>query len=285
MSKEIIIHVGHGKTGSSAIQQLLTASSKQEGSEFLYPKTGQSSDGAHHELFRAEEEVFQELYLEIRRSSKKNIIISSESGLPNMRHFSKLGDYKYKFFQSLSSIGKVKVLYYVRNHFEVIESAFLQYLKANNSELYAALNTGNTNKVAVAKDELLGLYFNESTNSSDWLTVPPTRQFDYFANIVEYWGEIYGLDSIITRVYDKKILKDGDIISDFLNVLPFEIKSTYTPQLEVANPTTIYKHFSRSFLLGSDALSRIASTFESSARRYARMFLDEPQSDVFLKGF
>lgn len=283
--KEIIIHVGHGKTGSSAIQQLLNVSSKQESCEFLYPKVGQSQDGAHHELFRAEEEVFQKLYLEIKRSGQKNIIISSESGLPNMRHFSKRGDYKYKFFQSLSSIGKVRVIYYVRNHFEMIESAFLQYLKANNSELYSALNMGNTDKVAVAKDALLDLYFNESIRRSDWLTVPPTRQFDYFANIVEYWSEIYGLDSIVTRVYDKKILKNGDIISDFLNVLPFEIKSTYPPQFNVANPTTIYKHFPRSFLLGSNALSRIASTFESSARSYACMFLDKPQSDVFLRGF
>ena len=268
MSKKIIIHVGHGKTGSSAIQQRLTASSEQGSSEFLYPKVGQSPDGAHHELFRAEEEVFQKLYLEIKRSSQKNIIISSESGLPNMRHFSKRGDYKYKFFQSLSSIGKVKVVYYVRNHFEMIESAF-----------------GNTDKVAVAKDALLDLYFNESIRRSDWLTVPPTRQFDYFANVVEYWGDIYGLDSIITRVYDKKILRNGDIINDFLSILPFEIKSTYTPRLRVANPTTIYKHFPRSFLLGNEALSRIASTFESSARSYAHMFLDAPQSDVLLKGF
>lgn len=285
VSKKIIIHVGHGKTGSSAIQQRLTASSEQGSSEFLYPKVGQSPDGAHHELFRAEEEVFQKLYLEIKRSSQKNIIISSESGLPNMRHFSKRGDYKYKFFQSLSSIGKVKVVYYVRNHFEMIESAFLQYLKANNSELYSALNMGNTDKVAVAKDALLDLYFNESIRRSDWLTVPPTRQFDYFANVVEYWGDIYGLDSIITRVYDKKILRNGDIINDFLSILPFEIKSTYTPRLRVANPTTIYKHFPRSFLLGNEALSRIASTFESSARSYAHMFLDAPQSDVLLKGF
>jgi len=285
VSKEIIIHVGHGKTGSSAVQQWLTALSKQEDHEFLYPKIGQSPDGAHHELFRADEEVFQKLYHEITRSSHKNIIISSESGLPNMRHFSKQGDYKYKFFQSLSSIGNVRVIYYVRNHFEIIESAFLQYLKVNNSELYSALNMGKVEKVSLAKDDLLALYFNENIKRSDWLTVPPTRQFDYFANIVEYWGEIYGLDSIITRVYDKSTLKNGDIISDFLSVLPFKIKSTYTPQLEVANPTTIYKHFPRSFLLGSKALSCIVSTFESSARRYARLFLDKPQSDVFLKGF
>ena len=81
--KNVYIHIGHSKTGTTSLQKFLSKESKSENSNFLYPKTTLINDG-HHLLFKSNQETLHTLFKEIKDSCKKNIIISSECGLPNM---------------------------------------------------------------------------------------------------------------------------------------------------------------------------------------------------------
>ncbi|MBJ2130917.1 hypothetical protein JC525_18475 [Alteromonas sp. IB21] len=286
MSKKLVFHIGHGKTGTSSIQKYLMSHSKTEESDFLYPETTRDESDAHHRLFNATPDEYKSLYYEIENASQKNIVVSSESGLPNMRNFSERGDYKYQFFQALSNIADVYVVYYVRNHFEIIESAFLQYLQMNNSSLYDALNSGNSEMILSARKLLVKLYFNDDIKPQDWLKTAPTRQFDYSANLSEFWCDIYGRQSMLTKVYNKRVLAEGDIISDFKRLLPFGFASKESLlKSKAENITTVYNFFPRLFLIDEDVRTRIKNTFKKSAVDYAKSYLKDDEAELFLDGF
>lgn len=287
LTKKIIFHIGHGKTGTSAVQRYLMQVSLVQNCNFLYPHTTRSQDGGHHSLFNCGPEVCEKLKAEINHTEKESVILSSESGLPNLRHFVEDSDFKHNFFAYIASQFETNVIYYVRNHFEIIESAFLQYIQTNDVPLYSALNEGNSALVSNAQNKLMQLYFSDNVDSTEWINTAPTRQFDYFANITRFWEPVFGSDSIITKVYSRETLVNNDIVEDFFDLLPSPIMSPAYPfrTSKLANATTVYQHFPRLFLLSDECKKRVNFTFRDTAQAYADKFLNKVDASLLLKGF
>ncbi len=183
--KKVYIHIGHGKTGTSAIQKFLSNESLRDDSKFLYPKTTFIGDG-HHFLFKSSKENLKDLFREIKETSKKNIIISSECGLPNIRHFVENAGYRIDFFRDVAKEFDTEVIYYVRNHFQMLESSFFQHIKVNDKEFYLSFLENNFDKLKSQK-VLQEHFFPSDTEPSLWTHIIPTRQFDYYENVNGFW--------------------------------------------------------------------------------------------------
>lgn len=283
--KKIFIHIGHGKTGSTSIQKFLSDQSINNNEiNFYYPKSSFSGEG-HHLLFKSDKNTFQCLLNEIKKTSKQNIIISSEHGLPNFRHFIKNQRYKVDFFKTLAKKFDTKIIYYVRNHFDQLESSFLQYLKTSKPSLYSELIDTNADNEKFYS--LLKLYFfPKNTSPSSWTDIVPTRQFYYYENI-EFWSKIFGKKNIITKVYHKNNLKENDIVSDFIhlidpdnNFLKKDNNNTF-----FSNKTNAYTYNKKGFLISNETALLIKQAFMKSNILYSKKYLDDNNTNFLMKNF
>ena len=136
-SKELIIHMGLHKTGTTAIQQML---SKHEFGDVLYPKTGKLH-GGHHQLVTLlskrkgdiSDQTIKAFWQECERSEKSRVVISSEYfSCTNEIIFNKM--IMNLLWQNLSRLssafGKVKLVFYIREQAESLESRINQAIKS-----------------------------------------------------------------------------------------------------------------------------------------------------------
>lgn len=280
----MIFHIGHGKTGTSSIQRYLKRSSLNENCDFAYPKTMMSEDGGHHGLFNGSQKQYNALYNELNNSKQNNVIISSESGLPNMRHFIEESDYKSHFFTKLSEEHNVFVVYYVRNHFDILESAFLQHIQNSDTELNDLLESGHQDAKLIAQERFIQHYFNNSISPEKWIDTAPTRQFDFYSNLFDFWESVASKTRIITKIYSRNSLLNQDIVCDFLSLLPFETKLTDFKEHDI-NPTSVYTHFPRHFVYNQESIERVRYTFSDSVDRYCERYLAPLASQNLKRGF
>lgn len=285
--KKIYLHIGHGKTGTSSLQKFLLKESLKKNCNFLYPKNTLIGDG-HHELFKADERVFKSLYKEIISSSKENVIISSECGLPNFRNFVRGEAYKIDFFYDISKKFNVDVIYYVRNHFEILESSFLQYVKTKKPEVYLNFLRKNQEECFLKQKKMLKNYFfPEEIKPQLWLDTAPTRQFDYYANIECFWGKIFD-KKIFTKTYNKNNLVNENIIDDFLSIVDpkneFLINNA-AKETVLENKTGAYAYNKMGFLIDEEVKQNIKNVFFQSNISYSKKYLDKINSDYLMDGF
>ncbi len=277
------IHIGHAKTGTSSIQKFLLEQSKKKECHFLYPETTRIADG-HHLLFKSDEKTLDKLLEEITSTTKKNIIISSESGLPNMRHFVAEANYKINFFKEISNQFDTKIIYYVRNHFDVLESSFLQHTKTNNPELYLKLLKNDSNHSLLLKEHF---FPSNIPDQQAWIDVVPTRQFNYYANVEEFWGAIFAKKNILTKVFQKNNLVNNDIVQDFISLVdPANNFLSNAKQMKYSeNVTNIYNNKQSGYLIDEDTKRIIKDVFLNSNLSYAKKYLNKSDANLLLEGF
>lgn len=122
---------------------------------------------------------------------------------------------------------------------------------------------------------------------SDWINIAPTRQFDYFSNVDGFWGQIFGVRSILSKVYRRDNLLGDDIVSDFVALIdPYGDFTTKSLQQKYdENVTNLYANHSPGFLLTPETRACIQSVFYDSARSYANKYLDENNTKLLLSGY
>lgn len=217
MRKKVYLHIGHGRTGTTTIQKAL-ADNCQKGA-FLYPKTIAAGPiGASHRLafakspdspdvYSADEKEHRDmhtsLFREIEESSCEKVFMSSEVVLPalfNAPFPFKSGVLKAKqeLFHELIFRYDFFVIYYAREPFEQIQSMFNQYSKSRS--------------LAPSQEN-----FNSYVRDDAGIGVPYT-QLLYHENL-EAWKNVVGKERILTKVYDKKFLTEGDVVVDFFNFI------------------------------------------------------------------
>lgn len=130
MKKQLFIHIGFGKTGTTSVQDTFHASRdllKQNG--VLYPVSGLSGTG-HHALAplnetviqgRAEDE-YEKLLDEIAADESGKVLISSEN-------FSFIREEYVAATKALFAEFDTKIIFYVRPQVELIESTYLEWIK------------------------------------------------------------------------------------------------------------------------------------------------------------
>ncbi len=283
--RNLYIHIGHGKTGTTSIQNYLLQNSLNEDCRYLYPKTCRTGSG-HHQIYTSEKSRLRQLLEEIDASVKRNIIISSESGLPNMRNFIGEEGYKIDFFKTISKRFNTKIIYYVRNHFDILESAFFQYMESEEPVFYRSILEDNYSNEEMSHT-LRNVFFPKEKKSESWIHNIPTRQFDYYANIEYFWRQLFGKNNILTKVYDKQHLLHDDIVQDFINFV--DRKNHFldqTPeQVYYENKTMMYEKNLHGYLLTDEIRDLIRQVFTHSNISYANTYLDDCNADLLLQGF
>jgi hypothetical protein len=209
MDKVIYIHIGIGKTGTTAIQDFLFQNSEKLDS-FYYPSCGLRGTG-HHKLTALQaidmntvEKMYKSLREEINRCKNDKIIISSE-----LYSFSSQETIRL-LYQALSSFTP-KIVFYVRPQARLLESAYLQRIKIGENYSGGIEN-----------------FFNYHKSSFN------------FINRIQPWVEIFGREAIIARLYDKRIF-DVDICKDFLDAV--EIKNVTLKSLSSHSNVSLIPEF------------------------------------------
>jgi hypothetical protein len=208
MKKNIYLHIGLHKTGTSMLQKYMFQNAdllKENG--YLYPYVGIVNNAHHllawplnetHPRYKSLQEVYDEtlttLKHEISKSDCENIILSSED-------FSKIysPENLKRLSKSLQEFN-VKVIVYVRRQDHFLQSLYSQVVKQSRYPR----DISRFVQEALTKEEI-------------WNMKPK----------LDIWSKYFGQDNIILRVYEKQQLTDG-LLADFVQCIGLHIDvSTY----------------------------------------------------------
>jgi hypothetical protein len=194
LALRLYLHIGIGKTGTSAIQRTLDQNYHCLLSQgVLYPLSGREGQAAHHwlapfgapELGPTEEALYDALDAELDASPASVAILSSEQFCyctPGVvegvaRRFDK---------------HDVKIIFFVRRQTELVPSAFIQKVRSGEA----------------AAGDIEGYYEQALAD----------RSF-FFNDRLDPWTRYFGRRSVIVRLYDPLFMQNGDSVSDFLHAI------------------------------------------------------------------
>jgi len=245
----IHIHIGCYKTGTTAIQSHLSrnrASLEEKG--WLYPLAGSQNGHAHHMIPFALQNnhstdqnagvgaIVSEIETEATAKNAKNVVISSEV-------FFSLQESHIKSFAQCLSGQDVRIVCYLRRQDEFLHSFYMQCIKHGVMRM------------------------SESPENHDGFNeVVSIARYD---EIIGWWAEAFGDDSLIIETYDKKRQKNG-VIADFLEKLDLDIpapgkgearvnttiQTELIEYLRVSNSTGITNEQNQQLLMKLNELSR-----------------------------
>ena len=186
----LFIHIGFGKTGTTAIQDFLFANRNQLlENRLIYPETGLEGSGHHglsplgcQSLSDDLQKAYRFLCDQLNANSQSSMLLSSEN-------YSFMHKDCIRHLGNLFAKQNVNIIFYVRSQPRLIESTYLQWQK-------------------VGVDYL---------GSIDRFFQVHQEAFDFMVRI-EPWIEAFGEDSIRVRLYDERII-GKDVRVDFLRLI------------------------------------------------------------------
>ena len=189
MRKRILLHIGIGKTGTSAIQLAFSANPDYLNAiGVLYPKSGRVGLSHGHQMLSPHDsrdglsaeslQAWSAAIDEIRESSASRAVISAEQ-------FSYCGPTVVEHIQALLREFEVTIIMYVRHQTDLIGSTYLQKIKM------------------IPGFGLEPLEF-ALLNFSSFL----------YTKRIAPWTASFGDDRLSVRVYDRRLL-GGDVVHDF----------------------------------------------------------------------
>lgn len=199
MQKELFIHIGRPKVGSSAIQYFMAMNRNilLDKYNILYPYTGMQ-DMASHQLSLvflpkladsiivngiSPISIYSQLNDEVKKAHAKKTVISSENFYfidPSNIPATLLNEYK------------IKIICYVRRQDDVLISSYLQEIKDNLIPFGTCFESYTSNPLRM---ELL----------------------DYYP-ILSKWANVFGRENIIVRIYEKSQMYN-DIFKDIIEAI------------------------------------------------------------------
>lgn len=228
--KTLFVHIGRAKTGTTAIQSLLTANRELLNRQgFQYARTGvlhinhqplawtlfrkafEQGRGEYWRharryavLDRPLDAYWDDLREEIERSDLDNFVISAEE-------FGVVRDIEAttELFGGYVDGLDVKVLVYFRRQDEFLQSVYNEAVKGKETRFAGGF----------------------------WDYVRPILEIGGAdcLRVVEPWAKVVGRDNVLVRVYECEQLPDG-LLSDFLRTLGLPLSDAYTQPRGVSNP-------------------------------------------------
>ena len=254
MKKNIYLHIGLHKTGTSMLQKYMFQNAdllKESG--YLYPYYGIVNNAHHllawplnetHPRYKLLHETYDEVLLtlkhEISKSECESIVISSED-------FSKI--YSPANLERLSNSLKefnVKVIVYVRRQDHFLQSLYSQVVKQSR----------------YPKD--IGRFVQDALTKEEIWNIKPK---------LDIWSQFFGQDNIILRVYEKQQLEEG-LLADFVKCIGLHLDvSTYASKRvnSSLNYSLLnYLTYCNTLPLTSDQHEKLVATLEEiSDRKYS----------------
>lgn len=189
---DIVIHAGFEKTGNTALKAFLEYNSinlLKHGIYLIMPA---------HNLGRITGQIIQKL---------KNIPSDTECILISCEAFSYMSAEDLKLIMShFPNRCEVKIFLYIRNYSKWIISNFLQALEG----FYLKLDK----KDVCVEDALI-----------TYITSQALKFHESYENI----ASVFNSNNITIKLYDRKLLIDGDICKDFINTLNFSHAVQFIP--------------------------------------------------------
>jgi hypothetical protein len=200
---QVILHIGTDKTGSKSIQNTVFLNRDWLLSHSIYvPKIGFGKSNGHSELLtNLDSEQLEKLSKELRSATEAGYqkALLSWEGMCT----SKFG--KANISRLLSALNnlKIHILVYLREQAEIIQSGHLQQVKQGR-EFFVEIKSIENPKTLV-----------ERTRSFIFLR---SRDRDYY-RLLRRWEKTIPKATFSVRLFDRIQLKDGDVVSDFLDQL------------------------------------------------------------------
>jgi hypothetical protein len=193
MPKELILHVGFHKSGTSALQETFAAQREQlQAAGVLYPSIGRK---AHHRIAWALTQKawgwkkrggevtsfkhFTRMARSINRSNSSKIVLSSE-------FFSELTTEKIQVIASAIKNREVKVLFTLRPLAKLLGSSYQQYLKYGTKADYVEWLHSVLDEPGVSK-----------INPTFW-------QRHMHGDVVARWVEVFGKDNVTVLIANEQ---------------------------------------------------------------------------------
>ena len=212
MSKTVYLHIGTHKTGTTSIQEYLKMYRGDLAKQNIFSPEGELNsqhvlpislvlDNSKHNL-RPRPPYSSRYYWEMLKNqiietNCENIIISSEVFCDFTHPAIQNRDFFSSFLRNFFLDYNVKVICYLRNIFSYIKSFYQEMIKNG-----------------------VGRSFTDVVN--EFIT---TNSFHAFPKqILDFYSDTFGRESLIVREYDINKLKNSDIISDFFDILKLDIK-------------------------------------------------------------
>lgn len=220
--KNVFIHIGQYKTGTSSLQRFLFENRqvlKNHG--FIYPDK-YMRENAHYllnECLRDEyrgkrkKDKYEDILCEV--SDGESIIISCEdfSAATVSKFYEKETIYVWQRLLEIFKDYKVYIIVYIRRQDDAIESRMIQQIKSKSA----------------SRGPLLDEYLHNDTS------------LDYY-HFLDILVKIYGESSVIYKIYNVKRLAESDIRRDFLNCIKLFDKKDFIFGKELQNVTPSGKY-------------------------------------------
>jgi hypothetical protein len=182
---DAILHIGAGKTGSSAIQAFLRTNApvlSQYGfaipsQEFRFvPQISGHQVFGFQKFFDADGVgLFHRLNFMMQAREGRTVILSAEN-ISNGEN--------YRYFRKFCQEFRTKVIFYIRRQDDYLASAWQQWFGKVHADLDAWLDGA-------------------MRNSAHW------------GQVIDCWSGMIGAGDVVPRVFERKYFEAGDVVQDF----------------------------------------------------------------------
>lgn len=195
--RKLILHIGSHKTGSTSLQIALKKSDRTGGlSQWTYVRSRAQANFSHAVRIAGEgadmRAFIKPNYLRTYIPTEGDCLISTEMmfWLDNAREVKKLSDILHSIFD------KIKIIVYLRRQVDLALSHRKQVIVGNPAQKFYGIQV---RALPIYRTHML-------------------RYFDY-ASKISMWEDAFGKSNVIVRRYQKQDLLDGNVVSDFYNII------------------------------------------------------------------
>ncbi len=213
MARTLYLHIGMHKTGTTSLQRALAANKAALAAQGFAYVTGFNDNNLHEFVGKREEEVLADsgFHLKKREEFIKVLTAPTETKIIGSSE-----SFSY-FFRRVAIQNLEKLL---RPHFKDIR--IICYLRRQDQ-----LAISHHQEGAKPQDKPAAKIYGHSPTALPQHTEMSPLYLDY-ATRIGHWAVVFGDAAITLRIFDRSLMKDGDSITDFLEVVGLD-RSAFEP--------------------------------------------------------
>lgn len=207
----IYLHIGNGKTGSTSIQTFIEENAEMLRTRgYVFPVCAGRRNHRRFAMYAHDDHVIDNLRRAKKLTTPERIVAfraqfreeflqeektwnADQTVLVSSEQMSRLhvDSAQRRLFDLLAETGRrVRVIIYLRAQHEAIVSEYSQFIKGGKT-------TTLEHEIALASD----------------------RKMYRYAQTVRSWANVFGAENLIVRPYERRQLKDADVVADYMHIV------------------------------------------------------------------